>query len=413
MNHSLSRLAPGRAVALVLAAGGFASAQIGTNYCAPYPNSTGSSAVIAASGSAVLPWNDLALTSSGLPPNVAAYFLCSRTQGFVMNPGGSSGNLCLSSPIGRRVGGTVLLSGPTGVVGVTADVTMMPQPTGAVAVQPGETWNFQCWYSDSVGGNLTSNFSDGLEVLFTATPTPVAGMVPIPAGTFQMGSRAPNSAPYYNGTIQQPAHQVTLSYPFWIGRYEVTQAEYQALIGWNPSLHLGASLPVHNLVWGEAVAYCATLTAQQASHGNVPPGYEYRLPTEAEWEYACRAGTPTEFHYGAELFCNQARIYYSTHSGLGCGPGGPGPVGSYAPNSFGLYDMHGNIWEWCLDTYAPYSAAAALDPFVTGGTHRILRSGCWFFSSILCRSATRAYAWPVSRYDVAGFRVVLGPVLVP
>lgn len=152
---------PARA-AMIVATIGVASGQISTNYGTPAPNSTGAPASIAGSGSAVVPLNNPVLTSSGLPLNAVAYFLCSRTQGFVQNPGGRASNLCLGNPIGRRVGGVIPNSGASGVVNVAADLSVMPQPNGAVMVLPGETWNFQCWYRDAVGGSATSNFSDGL-----------------------------------------------------------------------------------------------------------------------------------------------------------------------------------------------------------------------------------------------------------
>jgi len=396
---------------------GVAGAQVGTNYCTPAPNSTGATATISGTGSAAVTLNNLTLASSNLPQNAAAFFLCSRTQGFVQNPGGSAGNLCLGNAIGRRVGGLIPNSGTTGMVSVLADLTSMPQPSGAVVVQAGETWNFQCWYRDAVaGGGSTSNFSDGLEVLFTGGGggNPIPGMMPIPAGTFQMGSNAPSGPPYFGEYTPDPVRQVTISYPFWMGQYEVTQAEYQALMGSNPSAFPGASRPVERVTWFNARAYCAALTAQQA--GNLPAGYEYRPPTEAEWEYACRAGTTTEFHYGPALFCNQARIWSSNHTNpaASCGnPSGAVPVGSYAPNAFGLYDMHGNVWEWCLDSYAAYSSAAVTDPFVTGGPSRVIRGGSWGSNSRSCRSAYRGNYAPGGTNVDFGFRVVLAPVLVP
>jgi formylglycine-generating enzyme required for sulfatase activity len=404
----------GRAVSalvLVVSTAGIASAQIGTSYCTPVPNSTGSPATISGSGSASVSANNLRLTSSSLPLHASAYFLCSRNQGFVLNPGGSAGHLCLGTPIGRRVGGVIPNSGATGIVNVTADLTVMPQPSGTVVVLPGETWNFQCWFRDAVGGVATSNFSDGLAVLFTAGGGPTAGMVPIPAGTFLMGSNAPNSAPYYNGLDQQPVHQVTISYPFWMGRHEVTQAEYQTMMGANPSYYPGASRPVERVSWHNARAYCAALTAQQA--GNLPAGYDYRVPTEAEWEYACRAGTTTEFHYGPDLFCNQARFGFSEHSNSSCNSTDTVPVGNHAPNAFGLYDMHGNVWEWCLDSYAPYTSAAVTDPFVTGGLERVSRGGGHYSASYNCRSAVRRNNGPGYMDVGLGFRVVLAPILVP
>ena len=237
-------------LAVCVAIPGLAGAQVGVNYCSATPNSTGATATIAGSGSASVAQNDLTLASASLPQNAAAYFLCSRSRGFVPNPGGSAGNLCLGGAIGRRVGGAIVSSGTAGAVSVLADLTALPQPGGAVVVQAGETWNFQCWYRDSLaGGAATSNFSDGLLVLFTLGGNPIPGMVLIPPGTFAMGSDAPSTAPYFNTAAQQPVHQVTISYPFWMGRHEVTQAEFQALTGSNPSNYLGAARPVERVNW--------------------------------------------------------------------------------------------------------------------------------------------------------------------
>ncbi|MCP4963793.1 MAG: formylglycine-generating enzyme family protein, partial [bacterium] len=175
--------------------------------------------------------------------------------------------------------------------------------------------------------------------------------------------------------------------------------------------------PVERVSWSDAVAYCTALTAQEMAAGNLQAGHEYRLSTEAEWEYACRAGTTTEFNVGSDLFCGQARFWISYHPNNNyCGVtpfAGTIDVGSYSANDFGLYDMHGNVWEWCLDSYASYGAAAVTDPFVTGGSNRVLRGGSWSNNSGVCRSAVRYGDSPgISSRDI-GFRVVLAPVLVP
>jgi hypothetical protein len=129
-------------------------------------NSSGASAVISATGSAVVALDDLTLHADDLAVHAFCYFLASRTPGFVMNAGGSQGNLCLGGSIGRNVGGQIVNSGATGSVMVSAPLGAMPQPAGPVAVAVGETWYFQCWFRDSVGGAATSNFSDGLSLLF-------------------------------------------------------------------------------------------------------------------------------------------------------------------------------------------------------------------------------------------------------
>lgn len=236
-------------------------------------------------------------------------------------------------------------------------------------------------------------------------------MVSIPSGTFLMGSNAASGPPYY-GPIG-PVHEVTLSYCYWMGATEVTQAQYTALMGTNPSQFPGASNPVEQVSWFNAQAYCTALTAQQKALGNVPSGYQYRLPTEAEWEYACRAGTTTEFNVGTALFCNDANFYYSYHSYSSCNASFTVTVGSYAPNALGLYDMHGNVWEWCLDTYSAYQASAVTDPFITGGYSRVFRGGCYVNTSYFCLSARRNKMDPTNQSSAIGFRVVLAPILVP
>ncbi len=238
-------------------------------------------------------------------------------------------------------------------------------------------------------------------------------MVLIPAGTFDMGSIAASGAPYYGQSDERPVHSVTISQSFWMSETEITQAQYQAMMGSNPSYSSGANMPVEQVTWHDARAYCAALTAQEQAAGNVPAGMEYRLPTEAEWEYACRAGTTTEFNVGAGLFCGQAIFGYSYHSNSSCNSGSPVNVGSYSANAFGLYDMHGSVWEWCLDSYAGYSGASQTDPFVTGGLVRVLRGGGWNNFSYNCRATIRNYYSPGFLYNTFGFRVVLAPVLVP
>lgn len=417
----LSRTSLALALGIAVHASSAALAQVGTNYCGPaVPNSSGLSATMSALGSADLSINAnrLTLVADDLPTNQFGIFFTGRTQGFVANPGGSVGNLCVSGSIGRFRGpGQILDSGAAGRIELGLDLALTPEGAGFVQVLAGETWNYQAWFRDvAAGGAATSNFSDGLEVQFSASCAgcgPVPGMVSIPAGTFQMGSSAAPGPPYYGYLNQQPVHQVTISHSFWMGAHEVTQAEYQSVMGSTPFHFIGSSRPAEQVNWFQARAYCAALTAQNAS--SLPAGYEYRLPTEAEWEYACRAGTTTEFHYGAELYCNQARFGYSYHSNSSCGTalGGTLPVGSFSPNAFGLYDMHGNVWEWCLDSPAGYGAGAVTDPFVTGGSSRVIRGGSWFYNSDDCRSAFRGNDDPTNQSSGIGFRVVLAPVLVP
>ena len=243
-------------------------------------------------------------------------------------------------------------------------------------------------------------------------PDPALHMVAIAPGTFVMGANDGEDD-------EKPAHAVTLTKPFWIGKYEVTQAQYRAVTAKNPSLFQGekapdaAQRPVEQVSWDDAMAYCKWLTANEQAAGRVPEGYQYRLPTEAEWEYCCRAGTTTPWHTGASLEPSQANFGGARRSDA-CPGGQTAPVGSYAANGWGLHDMHGNVWEWCLDSYGPYSPVLA-DPFVTGGASRVVRGGSWFsdFSASFCRSAIRSHYRPGNSNLLYGFRVVLAPVLVP
>jgi formylglycine-generating enzyme required for sulfatase activity len=264
--------------------------------------------------------------------------------------------------------------------------------------------------------NIDADFATriaGVSRGLVVKPTAPAGLLAIEPGTFEMGSDASAAPPYFNGAKQKPAHTVTISYPFWIGRYEVKQSEYQSVMGVNPSAFTGSNRPVESVTWYSARLYCSKLTAAQSLQGNVPAGYEYRLPTEAEWEYACRAGTTTEFNLGSALFCNRAKFEWSHHSNTACNSNSTVDVGSYLPNAWGLYDMHGNVWEWCLDSYEDYGAAPLTDPFVTGGANRVFRGGSYVNDSDSCRSAVRYDGIPDGTSSAVGFRVVLAPILVP
>lgn len=258
----------------------------------------------------------------------------------------------------------------------------------------------------------TLAFADNdLALRIAAQPSP--DMVPIAPGTFTMGST-------YSGT-EMPVHQVTLSRPFWIGRYEVTQAEYQSLRNHNPSLFVGPTRPVE-VSWDQATAYCNALNARESAAGRVPSGYRYRLPTEAEWEYCCRSGTTSTYFYGASIDCTLANAYHDNGGPGFCLPhptewGQTAVVGSYPPNAWGLHDMHGNVMEWCQDRWpgpiSSYPAGAVVDPLETNPlfVYRIARGGAWFFYRDAARSAARSGYLSDTWTQFTGFRVVLGPIL--
>ena len=251
------------------------------------------------------------------------------------------------------------------------------------------------------------------------TVIPVPNMVYISPGTFTMGSPAGEPA----RSSDEVQHTVTLTCGFYMGKYAVTLSDYLAVMGSNPSYFIGdSSRPVETVSWNDAVAYCAALTAREQSAGRLPTGYVYRLPTEAEWEYACRAGTSTPFHYGFELRSGMGNFYgpyeyppcgsstYYCYNAGGTWEGLTTSVGSYAPNAWGLYDMHGNVWEWCQDWYGAYPGGSVTDPQgPSSGSYRVLHGGDWANAAIYCRSAQRGRRDPATGADNIGFRVVLAP----
>lgn len=224
----------------------------------------------------------------------------------------------------------------------------------------------------------------------------------IPAGSFTMGSPAGEKD---RGGDEGPQHRVAFAQGFWMGQTEVTQAQYEQVMGRNPSKWKGADLPVENVSWNDAQEFC-----REASR---ILGAEVRLPSEAEWEYACRAGTTTPFHYGDSLDSTMAN--FAGNYPYGNGRKGEYrqrtiPVKSFRPNAWGLFDMHGNVWEWCEDCYhdtyngAPTDGTAWLSP---SGSSRVLRGGSWSFSAWGCRSAYRGRRGPGGAGIIYGFRVVV------
>ena len=226
----------------------------------------------------------------------------------------------------------------------------------------------------------------------------------VPPGEFQMGS--PVGEQGRNNDEDQ--RRVTISRGFWMGKYEVTQEQWRQIMGGNPSEFSGAKHPVEMVSWSDCQQFMKKLNdaaGREASKGVENPPNRFRLPTEAEWEYACRAGTTTAFHTGDSLDPRQAN-FDANYPG---GGRGPMPVGSFAPNAFGLHDMHGNAWERCQDwheyKYSP--GGAATDP--TGppsGVIRVMRGGSWIVGATTCRSAARAGCYPNVQDVLSGLRVV-------
>ncbi|WP_334310517.1 SUMF1/EgtB/PvdO family nonheme iron enzyme [Dolichospermum circinale] len=226
-------------------------------------------------------------------------------------------------------------------------------------------------------------------------------MAAIPGGSFMMGSPENEEK---RSDRESPQHQVTVP-SFFMGKYPVTQAQYQAIMGNNPSYFQGQNRPVERVSWNDAVKFCELLSQRT--------GKNYTLPSEAQWEYACRAGTTTPFYFGESITPDLVN-YYGNYP-YGYAPEGEYRsqttyVGSFPPNAFGLYDMHGNVWDWCLDDWVnSYNNAPTDGSAVTSSSnYKLLRGGSWYSNPANCRSAYRSYDVAGFDYYYYGFRVVCG-----
>ena len=231
----------------------------------------------------------------------------------------------------------------------------------------------------------------------------------ISPGNFLMGSPEDEAGRWAD---EGPQHLVTLTRGFWLGATPCTQEQWQAVIGKNPSESQGQRRPVENVRWNDAAEFCGNLTRLARESGAMPADFEFRLPTEAEWEYACRAGTTSAFN--DESNCTKPEGKDPALERLGWYDQNSGnethPVGEKSPNTWGLYDMHGNVWEWCADYWADrYSAEAQTDP--TGpkeGAGRVVRGGSSWIVAGGCRSACRGGREPGDRGWNRGFRLAAG-----
>ena len=247
-------------------------------------------------------------------------------------------------------------------------------------------------------------------------------MIYVSPGSFMMGS--PSSEDGRNDDEAQ--HSVTLTKGFWLGKYEVTQAQWQSVMGYNPSRFKSPDRPVENVSWNDCQEFLRTINAK------MPCGA--RLPTEAEWEYACRAGTGSSLPSGKNLvvlganngrnlnpiawYGGNSSVTFELSNGEDCSDwaekefggssAGTHPVGKKDANKWGFYDMIGNVYEWCTDTYDKdyYSTGPAVDPCnLASGVSRVIRGGCWGYYSRFCRSASRSGGEAGSRIEVCGFRL--------
>jgi formylglycine-generating enzyme required for sulfatase activity len=232
-------------------------------------------------------------------------------------------------------------------------------------------------------------------------------LVLIPKGTFMMGSPIEEEERWEVEVL----HEVTISQNYYLGMTQVTQGQYEKVMGENPSYFQGkivegrdsSEFPVEQVSWEDTVEFCQKLSSLPEENA---AGRVYRLPTEVEWEYACRAGSNTAYCFGNEKeLCSDYAWFeensdYWTH-----------PVALKKTNAWGLYDMHGNVFEWCSDWYDDYPEGAVRDPAVP--KDRVIRGGCWAFGAAFCRSAFRIGSSPVLRSFDSGFRVALSSAEVP
>jgi len=232
-------------------------------------------------------------------------------------------------------------------------------------------------------------------------------MIWVEPGTFTMGS--PESEA--DRATHETQHEVTLTKGFYLGKYEVTQAQYEAVMSGNTETNSSGDVisatpsqfggnpdrPVERVSWEDIQVFLTRLNSQQA--GNIPAGWAYVLPTDAQWEYACRAGTTTVYSWGDSISASDAN--YNSNIGQ------TADVGQYSANPWGFFDMHGNVWEWTADAYANYATGAQTDPFNVGttGSIRVLRGGSWSYTGTFLRSAYRFYHSPSGRNSHFGFRV--------
>ena len=223
----------------------------------------------------------------------------------------------------------------------------------------------------------------------------------VQAGEFMMGSPTTEKDRYSD----ERQHRVRLTKDYWLGETEVTQEQYKAVMGRNPSdFSEGGAYPVETVSWTDAMAFCERLTKAERDNGNLPDGYEYTLPTEAQWEYAARGGhKASRYHVysGSDEINDVAWYYYNSNSSTH-------PVGQKRANELGIYDMSGNVWEWCRDWYGDYPSGSVTDPVgPSSGSDRVLRGGSWDSYAGSCRVAFRYILTSADPNRFLGLRLAL------
>lgn len=298
---------------------------------------------------------------------------------------------------------TLYRSQNPGIASDTANADNMGSFPSANTMQftdDGVVWDSSYHYSLlTMNSQGLASWSNEVGIATPEAPLP-SGMefVLVPAGSFEMGSPVGDPGSF---EAERPVHTVTFDYSFEIMTTEVTQTMWEELMQYiwgNPSQFYGPDRPVDSVLWERCQLFADAMN-------ELDPSHVYRLPSEAEWEYACRGGTTTRFYWGDDPDYSQIGQYawYSENSG-----GETHPVGEKLPNSSGLFDMSGNGWEWCLDTWHSNYEGAPADgsPWVEGSEDHIIRGGGWVISGRYCRSAHREYISAGNTYSFLGFRLV-------
>jgi len=284
---------------------------------------------------------------------------------------------------------------------LTSDIVV----TGTVDVNTTGTYTLTYTVSDAAGNeaSITRTVNVGIPANYATdlNSTVSLEMIWVEPGTFTMGSPESESG----RSSDETQHEVTLTNGFYLGKYEVTQSQYEAVMAGNvnnlnatPSRFIGyPDRPVEQVSWNDVQVFLNLINDKESS--NLPAGWSYSIPTEAEWEYTCRAESSTAFSWGVGP--SSTLLNYG-------GGGGTSDVGSYAPNNWGFYDMHGNVWEWCLDPYSLYDDGPLVDPIGIGSdTTRVYRGGSWNDHSVYVRSSVRGKSSVATRQREIGFRLAL------
>ena len=231
-------------------------------------------------------------------------------------------------------------------------------------------------------------------------------MIWVKPGTFKMGS--PKTSFFRKNAVRdddESQYQVTLTKGFYLGKHEVTQGQWESVMGSNPSEFKGTNRPVEKVSWNDVMRFCQKLTETARRADKLPAGMAYQLPTEAQWEYACRAGTTTKYSWGDTIAKTNANYEFD---GFVTGLTETTEVGKYQANAWGFHDMHGNVSEWCADWYGDYPSRSASDPFgPVIGSYRVTRGGSWYGSANFARSASRTKGDPAGGSNFLGFRLSL------